>query len=364
MPAPIYIGNSQNPYGQQAMNYLSQLALQKAAHNMRMKEREIAAKERSAEKAKEINFKAAMSGSDVFRTDAEKPPEGYVQNPWDPTSFISPKPQQQDQFVDLGEGFMGIVSNGKIKSVTAKPQGPYKVGQIQEFKEGNKIIYRMFDGQKWVDTGKSAPRYKPQTNITVNTGTTKKTKGELEGQILDSAEIMNDLSDIRKMTKPEYLTWGKRAEMKGAEWASKSGLSDEYNQDLSDYIGWKKRVETRMLRWRKFITGVAGGPAEMKRIESTTLNVKDSWEGFNATLDEMKRMSVAGIKRADALLKKGFDIKKMSPEDRAMIFRMDPLERYEEAPKTAPPAAIEHLRQNPHLSDQFKEKYGYVPKGL
>jgi len=30
----------------------------------------------------------------------------------------------------------------------------------------------------------------------------------------------------------------------------------------------------------------------------------------------------------------------------------------------APPEAIEYLKQNPQLSEQFKQKYGYLPEGF
>jgi hypothetical protein len=30
----------------------------------------------------------------------------------------------------------------------------------------------------------------------------------------------------------------------------------------------------------------------------------------------------------------------------------------------APAAAVEHLRKNPQLKEQFKSKYGYVPDGI
>ena len=93
MPNPIYIGRTQNPYGTMAMNLLTQIAMSKIAHKMRIEEMEAQARLASAEKGKEFNVQAAMKGSDIFRSDAEKPPEGYIQNPWDTTSYIKPAEQ-------------------------------------------------------------------------------------------------------------------------------------------------------------------------------------------------------------------------------------------------------------------------------
>lgn len=114
MPAPIYVGANPNPYGRQAMNFLSQMAMAKVAHKMRMEEMSALSKMRQAEKGKEATFEAALQGSDIFRTDAEKPPEGYFQNPWDTTTFIEGPGTRKPRVINLGHGILGVWDRGKI----------------------------------------------------------------------------------------------------------------------------------------------------------------------------------------------------------------------------------------------------------
>lgn len=365
MPAPIYIGATPNPYGRMAMNYLSQMAMAKAAHKMRMEEMAAQAKLNQSERAKEATFQAALAGSDIFRSDAQQPPAGYVQNPWDPTVYLS-----------------------------RTQKSPYKIGEIKEFKQGDMLTYKQWTPAGWQDTGIVAPRYKPQTTVNVNTGLTKKTQGELESQIVEGSDLLNDLQDIKLMTKPEYLTWGTRAGMKLKEWESKAGVSDKFSTDLADYQAWKKRVDTRMLKWRKWVTGVAGGPAEMQRIEKTTLNTSGSFEEFVSTWNEMDRMTRAAIRRANIFLDQGIDVRKLTQKQRAELFATAPLSNYEQPGPTQrvqvvqpqrgtqnqsgrqqpnrvggrnfpkpTPQALQYLRQHPETRDYFRRTFGFVPEG-
>lgn len=45
-------------------------------------------------------------------------------------------------------------------------------------------------------------------------------------------------------------------------------------------------------------------------------------------------------------------------------YRVVPKGGVQTTPTSAPPNAIEHLKQHPELKDQFKAKYGYLPEGL
>jgi hypothetical protein len=163
----------------------------------------------------------------------------------------------------------------------------------------------------------------PSTNVSVYNDMTKRTQGDLEESIVMGGDTLAKLDRVNELFKPEYLEYAGKGKAWLQDKASKFGL--ETGKFLEGYNAWKMEVDAHTLLWRKFITGVAGGPKEMEAIERTTINTKyDS----PAKEKQLRILTEAKIKRAKDLLSKGFDIQKMSPEQRARVVKDYPIKNY------------------------------------
>jgi hypothetical protein len=229
MPAPIYIPRRQNPWTNMMPGLLQNLVLQKIGQNMRLKEKEMDIKRITAEKAKAVEYAAAESGRGVQRTDAEKPKEGWVQNPYDPTSYIEPTGGIELVPLEGMPGMFGKVQNGRVVEIIKghKPaEGPYKEGALKEFKEGDQIIMKEFRGGQWVNTDSVAPRYKPaSTSLSVGPeggvnfysgpnaqvtpmSPTKTTQNKIQDDIITLDDTINVMGDAIKASDPKFQELG------------------------------------------------------------------------------------------------------------------------------------------------------------
>jgi hypothetical protein len=214
MPAPIYIPRRQNPWTNMMPGLLQSLVVQKIGQNMRLKEKEMDIKRITAEKAKAVEYAAAESGRGVQRTDAEKPKEGWVQNPYDPTSYIEPTGGIELVPFEGMPGMFGKVQNGRVVGIIKghKPaEGPYKEGALKEFKEGNQIIMKEFRGGQWVNTDSVAPRYKPpSTNVNITNDMsadimTNLGKKQGEALLTEFDNAKGAMSSLEHLTEAEKL---------------------------------------------------------------------------------------------------------------------------------------------------------------
>ncbi|MDA3834241.1 MAG: hypothetical protein PF495_12690 [Spirochaetales bacterium] len=197
----------------------------------------------------------------------------------------------------------------------AAGNGPYKIGELKDFKQGDEFVQHEYtSGGTWEPTGVAAPRYKSSTNVNINTpDMSKRTQADLESEIVQGKATLDKTSRVRGLYSPEYLEYAGKGTAYLQDIGSKLGMNQ--GDFLKGYKQWAAEVDAHTLMWRKFITGVAGGEKEMEAIERTTINTKyDSPASFEAKLDQIERMTVAAITRSEGLLSRGFDIKKMTPE--------------------------------------------------
>lgn len=325
MPAPIILGHPQNPYGNQAFNLLTQLALAKVAHKMRMEEMEAQAKLRSQEKGKEAEFQASLAGRKVFKTDSEKPPEGFTQNPWDTTSFIGPS--QNQQLVDIGNGFVGTYDNGRLTNIHAKPKETEpKASEYQTFFEGFQYEHPELSGgalkkaasDAWQKRKIEAYRGQREVFTAVPTSTpgvffdkARKQYFEHDSQgnevTLSSQQVkqralqfkeQTPTNDIKVMQQsvPSVLqligqsrealkntTTGPLAGRWKVLWSSKIGAADPNFRKL------KTDVDLLQTRLMKMHVGARGGEYIMKHFQDVINAGKDSPENMIAALDEIER---------------------------------------------------------------------------
>ena len=165
-------------------------------------------------------------------------------------------------------------------------------------------------------------------NITVNTGSVgKTTQNKLEDSIISGEKNIDMLTRLDDMYNPTFLEYTGKARAGLEDYLSKVGLSKgEYLQKRAK---WASEVDTFTLLWRKHITGVAGGPQEMKAIEKTVINTKyDSPAKYKAKREQMEIMTRAAIAKDKAYLANGIDLSKQTPKQREIISKTDPLSNY------------------------------------
>jgi hypothetical protein len=209
-------------------------------------------------------------------------------------------------------------------------QKPGTITQLKVDDSQGKPIYLnvrpMPDGSlQYLGTG---TRFKPGVTANINLpDMTKRTKGELEGRIVQGQDTLAKLDRVEKLFKDEYLEYAGKGKAWLQDVGSKLGMPT--GKFLEGYKQWASEVDAHTLLWRKFITGVAGGPKEMEAIERTTINTKyDSPASYRAKAKQIRIMTDAQIKRDKELLAKGFNLRQMSPEDRAKIAEQYPIEDY------------------------------------
>ena len=206
---------------------------------------------------------------------------------------------------------------------------PYKIGQIlPAVTEGEEtVIYKVAglnkDGSPIREKLSSGPRYKPSTNITVNTGTTQTTKTRLEEKITEGIAQLDKLYYIETLTKPEFQKYATSTPMVGkkarTEIAARAGFKADA-KFLEQFGSWDAAVKQFTLEWRKYITGVAGGEREMRDIEKSTINVRDSHPTFVGKMKAIRVITNANIMRAQNFLDNGIDITSLTPSDRVELF--------------------------------------------
>ena len=194
--------------------------------------------------------------------------------------------------------------------------------------DGDKTVF-LFNKKSGMlyDTGIPTKKSSGVTqNVNVDT-MTKRTQGDLEADIVQGQDTLAKLDRVEELFKPEYLEYAGKGKAWLQDIGSKAGLKT--GEFLAGYKKWAAEVDAHTLLWRKYITGVAGGPKEMEAIERTTINTKyDSPASFKAKSEQIRIITNAQVKRSKDLLSKGFDLEKMSPEARAAVVQQYPIENY------------------------------------
>ena len=98
-------------------------------------------------------------------------------------------------------------------------------------------------------------------------------KKDLRKKLIDTEKDYDNLYDLYKNWDNDAFTYsGGLSEFIAKQKDKLNMASPEDQKLLASRIQQAQRIDRMMLVWRKYITGVAGGEKEMKRIEETTLN--------------------------------------------------------------------------------------------
>jgi hypothetical protein len=217
-------------------------------------------------------------------------------------------------------GVIGMYQGKQLKSMTNLPklkEAGYTLEEVKNTKNGKDVIetYLMSpDGTKSILVG-TAGRWNPSggVNVTVkNMGA--KAQNTLEDRIINADDVLQYTARVGNLYKPEYLQYMGKGQAKLENTLSKLGIGEA--EFAKGRAAWALEVDKQALIWRKFITGVAGGPVEMKMIEKTTLNTKyDSPAQHEAKMKYMPVLAKEAKKRAEYLLRKGFKNPNMAPPE-------------------------------------------------
>lgn len=127
--------------------------------------------------------------------------------------------------------------------------------------------------------------------------------------IVESQNVSDDMDYLTTLYDPKFLTYGGLVHNIGADVLNKidPNQRDEFVSRRSAFIS---AVEQSFIKYKKWATGVAAGPQEMKMIEKSIFNTKDSPQAFEAKLQLRKSLTRRLIARKKAALKAGVDNEK------------------------------------------------------
>jgi hypothetical protein len=159
--------------------------------------------------------------------------------------------------------------------------------------------------QAYIEKGSNIPpgwRVAKGSETSVNINLEKSTKGAVEKDIVEKGEALQTLRDTEKAFKDDYLTWPGEARAWGERISEKAGIT-KGSKWLSDRQEWYQGAKENLLKFRKFITGVAGGEKEFDEIASAAPDPdRNSPTTFKANLRKSKINTIKLIKRWQAVL--------------------------------------------------------------
>ena len=135
----------------------------------------------------------------------------------------------------------------------------------------------------------------------------RKSKGQLEGDLLNAYEAKDLLENIDVMFKPEYVTYAGKGKAFIAAEAQKFGIDTPEKLDifLGNQSAWKADVLKYTNKYRKHITGVAAGGKEITLLANSIANPNDAPTVFKAKIKTQRIQNDMLIRRNELFLSEG-----------------------------------------------------------
>jgi hypothetical protein len=199
-----------------------------------------------------------------------------------------------------GQGLVTPQQIGTLTGLTPKPQPTTLEGILAE--QVNKKELTVGEAKRQLkvlspreaafqdlltDDEKKQVLLKPTTEITIDLE--KGTKKDLEADIIEGERQIESLNEIESIFKPEFLTY--QGEVKGAleKFADKAGFGTS-TKFLEERAAWMVQAKSELLRYRKWVTGVAGGEKEFAEIAKAFADPeKNSPSQFIANLKQSRK---------------------------------------------------------------------------
>ena len=147
------------------------------------------------------------------------------------------------------------------------------------------------------------------------------TKRKYENEVMHLQSDRSELQQMAQQFDPSFFTYKGKIGASLARIKGRAGIaSPEDEKMVASYGNFKQLVEKSMLIWRKTLTGTAGSPQEMAKIEATTLNMDQSPAEARASLSRLMGNVQRDIKVRRALLQKGIDPSEVGEEEYTRMF--------------------------------------------
>jgi hypothetical protein len=169
---------------------------------------------------------------------------------------------------------------------------------VQESKKpgGGFTVYDPETGKPMVQVGGAAPFGKSATT-------------KLEETQIQGIEGLARLDEIRRLAKPELLTYGNKIKDWGLDVKSKAGfdLSPEDQKFRNDYTGMRQATMVNLNKTIKDQTGATITENEVPRIMATVPTMDDAPDQYPTKLDGAERLLRNSVIRAQLAREQGMD---------------------------------------------------------
>lgn len=165
-----------------------------------------------------------------------------------------------------------------VNQLVDDPNSPTKFS-VEQFNQAGQSIGRRFATQKEVLQGV------PEAAVT------KPTVTQIEKDVVDLQGTLTELRAIEEQFNPDFFTFRGKGKAFFTALAEKAEVpvgraAEQFLKDRSKFFADSKRV---FLKFRKFITGVAGGIEEFREIAKATIDPEsDSPTQFKAKFESMR----------------------------------------------------------------------------
>lgn len=207
----------------------------------------------------------------------------------------------------MGQSIQQAIIGQKIQAEFQKPTPlrPISTGPVTS----------VFDPE----TGQITPTKHPSAKVpstTIYTGAVEKsTRGQIEKDVIDLQTTLGELNQINEDYNEDFFTYRGRGKAYFTALAEKAEMpvskaAKEFLSQKTKFFADAKRV---FLKFRKFITGVAGGIEEFKEIAKATIDPEsDSPTQFKAKMTSMRDNAVRVSNLLLAIRNSGLDDKDKS----------------------------------------------------
>lgn len=192
-----------------------------------------------------------------------------------------------------------------LKKMATVPQKPSEADVFEDIETGE---------QMYVPKGSPIPkgaRLVKSGGITINTGDLQKgTRAKLEKDIIEGVHVLSTFNHLKKVYKPEYLTyWGKGKKSVVRQLDAYGIATKDQKVFFAGRKAWYTAAKAAFMKYRKWLTGVAGGTKEAEMIATSYPDPDNNTPTeYLANLDAVEATTKRGLMLNQAFLSLNLDM--------------------------------------------------------